>query len=201
LRPSSRFSRVCKHGPKAVNPKFLPSDLLIAQWRDVIDCKSWQWIYGVIATYGLRPHEALRATWEDYPICRIPENTKTGTRFVLPLYPEWAENWELKNQILPGINLDFPNEKLSSKISKYFYNNKDRWQTKVGKTQKFTPIYLRHCYARRCFEFHLAPDWAAGLMGHSVKVHLSTYRAWIDEKIYLKVYQSVIDRPNRPLPP
>lgn len=191
-----------KYSSSAVNPKILPSDLLIAQLRNAIDNQPWQWVYGAIATYGLRPHEVFRATWEDYPICRIPENTKTGSRFVLPLYPEWADEWDLKNQMLPNIDLEFSNEKLSGKISKYFYNNKNSWQIKSGgKPQDFTPLYLRHCYARRCFEFCFAPDWSAALMGHSTKVHLSSYRAWIDEKVYLNVYRSVIDRPNRPLPP
>ena len=38
-------------------------------------------------------------------------------------------------------------------------------------------------------------------MGHSNRVHLTTYRAWIDEQTYRRVYQAIVSRPDRPLPP
>ena len=60
---------------------------------------------------------------------------------------------------------------------------------------------LRHCYARRCFEFSLPPDLAAGLMGHSVQIHIRTYRAWIDEATYRRTYDALINREDRPKAP
>ena len=113
---------------------------------------------------------------------------------MLPLYPEWADAWELGITQLPNLDsnwADYSNAKLGNKISGWFYDSK----------APFTAYDLRHCYARRCFEFGLAPDWSAGLMGHSLAIHTSTYRAWIDEETYLKVYRQLIYREGRPLPP
>ncbi len=39
------------------------------------------------------------------------------------------------------------------------------------------------------------------MLGHSQKVHTTTYQAWIDEEVYLKSIKSIIGRDDRPLPP
>lgn len=145
----------------------------------------------MLAVYGLRPHEVFRLNLEDFPLVRVLEESKTGERFIYPLYPEWSEQWNLHKIKLPNFDKNNSNAKLGEKISKWF-----------GKNQfGFRAYDLRHSYARRCFEFGLAPDWAAGLMGHSLQVHLSTYRAWIDEAVYRKAYELVINREGRPQPP
>ena len=174
----------------AVQPRKLPSDKLIAEYRENIKTESWQWLYGMIATYGLRSHESFHLDLEDFPVVRVLRG-KTGERFIYPLYPEWAERWNLQEMRLPDIDPNFSNAKLGTKVSGWFYDRK----------APFRAYDLRHCYARRCFEFGLAPDWAAGLMGHSLAVHLQTYRAWIDEATYRKAYELVINRRDRPLPP
>jgi hypothetical protein len=38
-------------------------------------------------------------------------------------------------------------------------------------------------------------------MGHSVTTHCKTYRAWIDEATYWKVYETLINRVGRPPAP
>lgn len=174
----------------AVQPRKLPSDKLIAEYRESIKTSSWQWVYGMIAAYGLRSHEVFRLDLEDFPVVRVLKG-KTGERFIYPLYPEWAENWKLQDAKLPEIDLNFSNAKLGTKVSGWFYDRK----------VPFKSYDLRHCYARRCFEFRLAPDWAAGLMGHSLAVHQATYRAWIDEATYRRAYEMVINRSDRPMPP
>ncbi len=174
----------------AVQPRKLPSDKLIAEYRESIKTQSWQWVYGMIAAYGVRSHEAFHLDLEDFPVVRVLRG-KTGERFIYPLYPEWAERWNLQEMKLPDIDPNFSNAKLGTKVSGWFYDCK----------APFRAYDLRHCYARRCFEFGLAPDWAAGLMGHSLAVHLKTYRAWIDEATYRRAYELVINRSDRPLPP
>lgn len=178
------------YSPKTVQPRNLPTDSLIARYRETIKSDSWRWLFGVLACYGLRSHEVFRLNWEDFPVVRVLRG-KTGERFVYPLYPEWAEQWKLEEVHLPELDLNYSNAKLGSKVSGWFYDRK----------APFKAYDLRHCYARRCFEFRLAPDWAAGLMGHSLSVHLSTYRAWIDEATYRKAYEAVINRSDRPLAP
>jgi integrase len=181
------------YSASSVDPRFLPTDSAIALWYLTISNPAWQWVAGMLAAYGLRNHEVFRLDLKDFPVVRVLYG-KTGSRIVLPLYPEWADAWELKNVQLPNLSSnweDYSNAKLGNKVSGWFYDNK----------APFKAYDLRHCYARRCFEFALAPDWAAGLMGHSTQVHEATYRAWIDEATYLKVYRQLIYREGRPLPP
>ncbi|MBD2607828.1 integrase [Scytonema hofmannii FACHB-248] len=158
------------YSPTSVQPRNLPTDSAIAQYRESIKSDAWRWLFGVLATYGVRSHEVFRLNWEDFPIVRVLSG-KTGKRFVYPLYPEWADDWKLKEVNLPELDLNYSNAKLGSKVSGWFYDRK----------VPFKAYDLRHCYARRCFEFGLAPDWSAGLMGHSLSVHLNTYRAKLGE--------------------
>lgn len=183
-----RFSG--SYSAAAVNPRSLPSDGQIAEWRDSLKGSPWRWVAGMLACYGLRGHEVFRLELSDFPVVRVLSG-KTGKRFVYPLYPEWAECWNLQDVRLPNIDLTDNNAKLGNKVGGWFYDRK----------VPFHAYDLRHCYARRCFEFGMAPDWAAGMMGHSVRVHMSVYRAWIDESTYRRVYQAIVERPDRPMPP
>ena len=181
------------YSPGTVSPRSLPTDEQIAQWRDRITNPGWQWIYGMCAAYGLRPHEAFHVDMLDFPTARVSDETKTGERFIYPLYPEWTHSWNLKEIALPNLKSieDSSNAKLGTKVSGFFYDFKI----------PFPPYNLRHCYARRCFEFGFTPDFGAKLMGHSVTTHCKTYRAWIDEATYLKVYETLIHRTGRPPAP
>ena len=181
------------YSPGTVSPRSLPTDEQIAQWRDRITSPGWQWIYGMCAAYGLRPHEAFHVDMLDFPTARVSDETKTGERFIYPLYPEWSHSWNLKEIVLPNLKSieDSSNAKLGTKVSGFFYDFKI----------PFPPYNLRHCYARRCFEFGFTPDFGAKLMGHSVTTHCKTYRTWIDEATYLKVYETLINRTGRPPAP
>ena len=161
------------YSPGTVSPRSLPTDEQIVQWRDRITSPGWQWIYGMCAAYGLRPHEAFHVDMLDFPTARVSDQTKTGERFIYPLYPEWSHSWNLKEIVLPNLKAikDSPNAKLGTKVSGFFYDFKI----------PFPPYNLRHCYACRCFEFGFTPDFGSKLMGHSVTTHCKTYRAWIDE--------------------
>lgn len=182
------------YSARSVNPRSLPSDVHIAEVRASIRNPGWCWVFGMIACYGLRPHEVFHLDLTDFPLVRVLEETKTGARFVYPLYPEWAIAWELGDCILPALHpetLVAGNSKLGTKVSGFFYESK----------LPFVPYDLRHCYARRCFEFELGVDMGAQLMGHSPEVHKQTYRAWIDEATYRKVFDRLVFRSDRPLPP
>ena len=39
--------------------RIIPTDQKILEWGNQISNDSWRWVYGMIATYGLRPHEAF----------------------------------------------------------------------------------------------------------------------------------------------
>jgi hypothetical protein len=179
------------YSPRRVNPRFLPSDEAIEAARLSITNEAWRWVFGVVACYGLRPHEAFHLDLFDFPVMQVGHETKTGDRIVYPLYPEWAEAWELEQMKLPNFQKDHSNAALGTKIAREF---RDRHIP-------FHAYDLRHCYARRCFEFSLPPDMAAGLMGHSVQMHIQTYRAWIDRATYRRVYDALINRIDRPAAP
>lgn len=179
------------YSPKRVNPRFLPTDEAIASTRAAITNEGWRWVFGAIACYGLRPHEAFSLELSDFPVVEVGAATKTGDRIVYPLYPEWAEAWELDKMKLPEFQKSHSNAALGTKMAGEF---RDR-------NIPFRAYDLRHCYARRCFEFSLPPDMAAGLMGHSVAVHLETYRAWIDRATYRRAYDALINRADKPKPP
>lgn len=184
---------VGSYSARRVNPRSLPSDQLIVQVRDSLQHEGWRWVLGMMACYGLRPHEVFLVELSEFPVVVVPDTNKTKSeRFVYPLYPEWAEAWKLDIKKLPNIQQQgASNAKLGTKVSGEFYDRK----------LPFKPYDLRHCYARRCFEFRLSPDMAAGLMGHSVQVHIQTYRAWIDRATYRRAYDALINRAGRPEPP
>ncbi|BDA74434.1 phage integrase [Calothrix sp. PCC 7716] len=191
--PNEKIKEIRKlagnYSAKSVNPRALPSDAEIVKFINSIKNPAWQWLIATIATFGLRSHEAFHL--EIIASKNEVLKGKTGARVIRPLYPEWMEAWKLSEIKLPNINTELDNGKLSSKVSGWFADNK----------APFRALDLRHCYARRCFEFNLAPDRAAKMMGHSLQVHLTTYRAWLGEEPYDKAYKIAIEAPNRPLPP
>ena len=46
--------------PKPVNADDVPSDDEIEAIWESIASPGWRWVYGMLATYGLRPHEVFR---------------------------------------------------------------------------------------------------------------------------------------------
>jgi hypothetical protein len=86
---------------KAVSPRSLPSDETIVKCYQLIADRSWQWVYRAMAAYGLRNHEAYFLDFEDYPIAYVNWG-KTSERYIWPLYPEWAERWELADILRPA---------------------------------------------------------------------------------------------------
>lgn len=175
---------------KKVDPRTLPTDQEIQEWCDSITSHRWRWVAGMMAAYGLRNHEAFHAEMDDYPRAIVTKG-KTGSRIVIPLYPEWAERWNLWEKSLPNVNLSMPNAKLGQRVTGWFHDT----------SAPFTPYCLRHCYARRCFEFNIAPDRASRLMGHSLSIHLQIYRMWFDSEVYIKDFEKILSRSDRPMPP
>ncbi|WP_244917930.1 integrase [Nostoc linckia] len=178
------------YSAKSVDPRTLPSDEAIFDFCNSIQDPNWRWVVQMLATYGLRNYEPFRLSMEDFPVVRVVKG-KTGKRFVVPLFPEWADTWNLQNICLPNIDTSFTNSKIGTKVSGWFFDHK----------APFSAYNLRHSYARRCFEFDIAPDRAAKFMGHSLLVHLQVYRAWFDESVYLADYQKAIAKQDRPKPP
>jgi integrase len=154
--------------------------------EDVLTCYNqiqnpcWQWVYGAIATYGLRNHEVFYLDLSKFPIAQVKEG-KTGYRQVWPLQPEWAEQWDLANVKLPPVtgkcHADF-----GSRVTKFFA------QAALG----FNSYDLRHAWAVRAIRFGLASPLAAKQMGHSLQVHTQTYHLSINEREQQEAYDLLL---------
>lgn len=184
-----------KYSPKRVLPRNLPEDSEIVEWYYKIKNPCWQWVYGILATYGLRNHEVFFVDWEQLqsgsPIVSVTDG-KTGFRRVWPCHPEWFEQFNLQQVQLPPIDINRPNKKLGMACTKY-----------LRKTAKlpFQVYNLRHCWAIRTLEYGLDVTLAAQQMGHSVAVHTELYHHWITERHHQRAFELLMLRPDRPQPP
>jgi integrase len=178
------------YSPKRVQARDLPTDQAIAEIFYKIPNKEWQWVYGMLATYGLRPHEIFHLNLEHMPILEVLKPTKTGERKIWACYPEWVTEFDLINPKIPQVS-GKNNTDIGSRVSKAF----KRYDI------PFNPYTLRHCWAVRTLEFGLADSLAAQQMGHSVQMHNDVYHAWIDERHQQKAYNLIMERSDRPKAP
>ncbi|MBD2055310.1 site-specific integrase [Oculatella sp. FACHB-28] len=175
-----------KFSSKNSVPRNLPSDQEILQWSNAISHPSWRQVFGLIATYGLRPHEVFYLDDEELRrggvMLTILDGTKTGKRRAFPFHQEWVEHFDLHNLQLPekkGKN----NTQIGSKVAEHF--------RKVG--IPFPPYHLRHCWAVRAHRLEVDVVAAARWMGHSVETHTKTYHRWISEDVDQQVYEAAIE--------
>jgi integrase len=184
-----------KYSPKRVTPRDLPDDRSIAEIGLNIKNAAWRWVYGMMATYGLRNHEVFRLDLDllqqGCKVVSILENTKTGSRRVWACYPEWFEQFDLSNVQLPNVDLNRANERVGRSVTKYFRN--------IG--IPFSPYNLRHCWAVRTIEFGLPSELAAQQMGHSYQVHSEIYHHWVKDEVHQRAYETLMLRSDRPKAP
>ena len=66
----------------------------------------------MLATYGLRPHELDDCEFIDLKHrLKVPDDTKTGFRVVVPLHRDWVELFELRSERRTG--QDFKGQRFS----------------------------------------------------------------------------------------
>ncbi len=182
------------YSPKKTSPREIPEDALIAQCWESFTNPAWRWVYGMLATYGLRPHEVFRLNLDAIRsgslVLEVQENTKTGFRRVWPCYPEWVEQFRLSEVILPPVDATRSNTRVGESCTKY-----------LSEKLPFKPYDLRHAWAIRTLAFGLDITLAAQQMGHSVQVHSETYHHWISDQVHQRAFETLMLRPDRPLPP
>jgi integrase len=182
------------YSPRRTSPRDLPNDGLIAQCYEQIPNASWQWAYGVMATYGLRNHEIgyidLESLKQSPGIVSILEGGKTGARRVWPCYPEWWERWQLWNVNPPEIV-----GKNNSDLGHRMYVQFERYGI------PFNPYDLRHAWAVRTIYFGWDVSLSAAQMGHSVQVHCDVYHHWLTDQHHQRAFDVLMNRSDRPLPP
>ncbi|MDA9746293.1 site-specific integrase [Prochlorococcus sp. AH-736-K20] len=163
----------------------LPTDELIEKIWAKIPNKSWKFVFGLMATYGLRNHEVFFCDLSSLTsfgdkIIRVLPTTKTGEHQVWPFHPEWVEKFELSKlgenpELLPNIKKDLKITTLQ-KIGKKITDQFMRYSLQIK------PYDLRHAWAVRTIFYNLPDTVAARMMGHSVSLHTQTYHHWITKR-------------------
>lgn len=148
----------------------VPTDEEVVAWVDsASDPAAWYW--GMMATYGLRPHEIEGSTLVERDYCQVSEATKTGFRTVVPLHREWVERFRLhERRLRPG------GDQRPDAVSKWLHKELRKLDL------PWRPYALRHAYAARLWReggSRLDIYTASRLMGHSPQQHSKTYRAHI----------------------
>ncbi len=173
----------------------LPSDNLIEDLWGKIPNRSWQYVFGLMATYGLRNHEVffcdLKSLQDDGDkIIRVLPTTKTGEHQVWPFHPKWVDYFGLYNlgkdpTLLPKINKDLKSTTLQY-VGKRITDQFKRYNLKIK------PYDLRHAWAVRTILYDLPDSVAARMMGHSVNVHTQTYHHWITKRDQQKAVNNAL---------
>lgn len=136
----------------------------------------WKWVYGIIAVYGIRPHEIFHldlSLMSEYPpVLKVLENTKTGFRLVYPIPDERLVTlWNLKERVMPRIKqAGKSNRELGGKISQ-----------KYNELGIPSPYHFRDAYAIRGEVCNFNPATVAQWMGHELDVHFKRYLRHIDK--------------------
>ncbi len=163
----------------------LPTDEEIINSFKLIANPKWKFVFGLMATYGLRNHEVFFSDLsclkkDGNKILRVLPKTKTGEHQVWPFHPEWVCLFELDNptdisNLLPNIKTDLREttlQHIGRRVSEQFRRYKI----------PFTPYDLRHAWAVRTILIGLPNTVAAKMMGHSVSIHTKTYHHWITRR-------------------
>ncbi|MEH2236144.1 site-specific integrase [Nostoc sp.] len=162
--------------------------------------KMWEWVYGMLATYGLRPRELFvnpeidwwlspenkDNTWKVHP------DTKTGYREALPLHPEWVYLFDLKNVEYLELLKAQTDDRISFADINTIRVNCSSWFRRVN--IPFTPYDLRHAWAIRAHMMGIPIKAAADNLGHSVEIHTEIYQKWFSLENRKKVIKQAVDK-------
>ena len=150
-----------------LTPRSLLTDKEIEEVYEMLNPPHWRWVWGMLATYGLRPHEVLDAELQNDESLIISSYTKTGARVVWPCPSEWVDRFNLRTRHEPTTE--------PRAISKIMNGYLKRKNIKVGGLYN-----LRHAYAVRLLLAGVPADIGSRLMGHSLAMHVNTYRRWTE---------------------
>ncbi|MEA5620881.1 site-specific integrase [Cronbergia sp. UHCC 0137] len=162
--------------------------------------KLWEWVYGMLATYGLRPRELFVNPAIDWWLSdankdntwKVDKETKTGHREALPLHPEWVELFDLKNADRLIMLKSQTEGRTSFSDINIIRVNCSSWFRRVQ--VPFTPYDLRHAWAIRAHIMGVPIKAAADNLGHSVEIHTEIYQKWFSLDNRKKVIKQAVER-------
>jgi hypothetical protein len=189
------------YGPSRTQARRLPSDQEIVTAFEQIPNPAWRFVYGIMATYGLRNHEVFFCNYEALTqaklqsasptslqaVVEVLDTTKTGHHIVWPFYPEWIEQFSLHQVLLPSLNTNLSQTTLRQ-IGQQVNGQFRRYQI------PFSPYDLRHAWAVRTIHFGLPDTVSARMMGHSVAIHTRTYHRWITQRDQQQAVETALSR-------
>lgn len=183
--PEDFKQRGGSYSPGKVKRRQLPTDDEILDAYELIPNPAWRFVYGIMATYGLRNHEVFFCDYRDlkkadvscdvHNTVEVLDTTKTGEHEVWPFYPEWIDRFDLRNVQLPKVNTDL-NQTTLQRVGQQVTRQFKRYGI------PFSPYDLRHAWAVRTIHFGIPDTVAAKMMGHSVAIHTRTYHKWITRR-------------------
>tara|TARA_Y100000401_G_scaffold12784_1_gene8727 strand:+ start:4242 stop:5342 length:1101 start_codon:yes stop_codon:yes gene_type:complete len=151
--------------------KDVPSDEEIVDWVLAAPPEA-SWAFGMLACYGLRPHELDGCQFiDDRHRLQVPDDSKTGFRIVTTPRPDWVDLFDLRNE-----RRMLHKSTSAARTSNWLHGQKK----KLG--IRWTPYALRHAFAAALWRVggsEMDLFTAARLMGHTVAEHEKTYRAHI----------------------
>jgi integrase len=164
------------YSTSSVGDRHIPTDDLIVQTYAIVPNQNYQFLYGLLATYGLRPHELFLLDFSSMPILQIKDGGKSGNRRVWAFLPEWINLFDLNNP-------KFPKTTRPKTVSTQFYKY----------DLPFHPYALRHAWAIRTMSMGLPLELAAKQMGHSMTIHSKVYHRWISDRQHEKAYKEIFN--------
>lgn len=169
----------------------VPTDEEIIEGYGKMKSPQWRWVYGMMATYGLRDHECWLCEFVSADSLQVLGG-KTGPRLIeLPLYPEWVSTWNLHSMCRPALDTEDLHY-VTAQCSQAFR------RANIG----FTPYVLRYAYGHRGnITFNCQPWLMASQMGHSLAVHQNTYQRFVNAALVRQKAAEIKGQKNRPLPP
>jgi integrase len=188
---NANFQELAK-GHETKIKRELPSDSDIEDMWESIKNPAWQWVFGMISAYGLRPHEIFHLDCSEINSepgwLKVLQETKTSERIILPLKAEWRCRWQLWDIKMPNITIALKNnQELGQKITPGLHSQ----------GIKITSYHLRDAYAVRASVLGIDPAIVARWMGHSLQVHFQQYHSHISKRAFEEAY----DRAHQKLRP
>lgn len=181
------------YNSSAPQARQLPTDQDILDAYTLIPNPAWRFVYGIMATYGLRNHEVFLCNYsalanlEQEPIIEVSETTKTGRHEVWPFHRDWIDHFDLYRVVLPKVNTDLSQttlQRIGQRVSAQFR----RYDL------PFSPYDLRHAWAVRTIHAGIPDTVAARMMGHSVAIHTRTYHRWISRRDQQRAVDTALRR-------
>jgi integrase len=156
-------------------------------------------IYGLMATYGLRPREVINKPDLDWFLSKenihntfkVHHDNKTGSREVFPFVPDWVDLFDLKSDVQINYLKEFAQSwndvnQLESRIVKIAANFR-----RAG--IQFKPYDLRHACAIRAHLQRIPIKAAADNLGHTVEIHTKTYQKWFSLENRRKAFDTAFE--------